>query len=220
VVGGDPQDIKYKGEDTNLVIGDRSRICEFVTINRGTGIGGGTTSIGSDNLIMAYVHIAHDCQVGNNVIITNNSQLAGHVHIEDQAWISGACLLHHFVTVGTLSFVAPCSGVRTDIPPYMVADGYNQDVAKVRNINLEGLRRHQVPEESIKSLKAAFRLVYRGKRTREEALRELADLEIAQDPFVRAFFDHLTASHAGYQNRALERYRTDKTRKLLRVEEE
>ncbi len=107
VVGGDPQDLKFKGEDTDLIIGDRTRIGEFATINRGTGIGGGKTVIGRDCMIMAYVHIAHDCIIGNNVVITNLSQLAGHITIEDQAWVSGLGLINHYVTVGSMSFVAP-----------------------------------------------------------------------------------------------------------------
>lgn len=215
VVGGDPQDMKFRGEDTDLIIGDRVRIGEFTTINRGTGVGGGLTTVGNDSMIMAYVHIAHDCNIGNNVVITNSSQLAGHVHIEDQAWISGACLIHHFVTIGAMSFLAPCSPVRTDIPPYMLVDGLREN-ARVRNLNLEGLRRRQVPEDSISALKEAFRVIYRRKLTQNEAIERISNAAISGDPYVQNLIDHLEASQAGYQNRALERFRTDKTRHITR----
>ena len=213
VVGGDPQDLKFRGEDTDLVIGDRSRIGEFATVNRGTGVGGGKTSVGSDCMIMAYVHIAHDCHIGNNVVITNSSQLAGHIHIEDRAWISGACLLHHFVTIGTLSFVAPSSGVGFDIPPYMIVEGF-RDACRVRTLNMEGLKRKQVPEDSIAALKQAFRIIYRQNKTQAEAIEELATSPLSADSYVSNLLNHLRASNAGVQNRALERFRTDKARKI------
>ena len=215
VVGGDPQDRKYKGEKTDLIVGDRNRIGEFATVNRGTATGGGATVIGNDTLIMAYVHVAHDCEIGDGAVITNSTQLAGHVKIEEQAWVSGACLFHHFVTVGAMSFVAPASAVRVDVPPYMLADGFKENT-RVRTLNIEGLRRRNVPEASITLLKEAYRAIYRGKKTMEEAVSELSGQSIADDPYVRNLLDHLAASHAGYQNRALERFRTDKTRLIPR----
>ncbi len=215
VVGGDPQDLKFKGENTDLVIGDRSRIGEFATINRGTGIGGGQTKIGNDCMIMAYVHIAHDCIIGNNVVITNLSQLAGHITIEDQAWISGSCLIHHFVTVGAMSFIAPASGLGVDIPPYMIAEGFRATV-RVRNLNLEGLRRRHVPEESIALLKKAFKIIYRQENTQEAAIAILEGSELVADSYVSNLLNHLKASNAGVQNRALERFRNDKNPHLLR----
>lgn len=213
VIGGDPQDLKYKGEETDLVIGARTRIGEFVTINRGTGIGGGRTEVGHDCMIMAYVHIAHDCVVGNHVVITNSCQLAGHIRIEDQAWISGGCMLHHFVTIGGMSFVAPCSGVGVDIPPYVIAEGFRTDF-KVRKLNFEGLKRRNVPDESIMMLKKAFKIVYRQDKTQEEAISELEASELSQDPYVHNFLRHIIASNRGEQGRARERYRADKTRKI------
>ena len=215
VVGGDPQDMKFKGEDTDLIIGDRCRIGEFTTINRGTGVGGGITSIGNDVMIMAYVHIAHDCIIGNNVVITNSSQLAGHIRIEDQAWISGVCLIHHFVTIGSMSFIAPSSAVRFDIPPYMIAEGLREN-ARVRTLNIEGLRRRHVPEESIATLKEAYRVIYREKLTQQEAINKVSESDLIKDSYVKNLIDHLTASNDGYQNRALERFRTDKTRHFAR----
>ncbi len=211
VVGGDPQDLKFKGEDTDLIIGNRSRIGEFATVNRGTGVGGGKTVIGDDCMIMAYVHIAHDCIIGNNVVLTNSTQLAGHIRIEDRAWISGGCMVHHFVTIGTMSFVAPCSGVGIDIPPYMIADGF-RDSLRIRTLNIEGLKRRQVPEDSINALKKAFRVIYRQDLNLGDAIENLAASEICSDSYVSNLLNHLKASYAGVQNRALERYRTDKTR--------
>ncbi len=213
VIGGDPQDLKFRGEPTDLVIGDRTRIGEFATVNRGTGVGGGKTTVGSDCMIMAYVHIAHDCVIGNGVVITNSTQLAGHIHIEDQAWISGGCMVHHFVTIGSMSFVAPCSGVGFDIPPYMIAEGFRTD-CRIRTLNHEGLKRRNVPEDSLSALKKAFKIIYRQNKTQEEAIAELGASELANDAFVRNLLDHIRASHAGVQNRARERFRTDKTRKI------
>lgn len=215
VVGGDPQDMKYRGEETYLEIGDRTRVGEFTTINRGTGVGGGMTMVGKDAMIMAYVHIAHDCMLGDGVVITNGTQLAGHVKIEDQAWISGACLIHHFVTLGTMCFVAPGSRVRFDIPPYMIADGDNEHL-RIRSLNIEGLRRRQVVEESVSALKEAYRVIYRRKLTQLEAINRISEKSISADPYVKNLVEHLEASHAGYQNRALERFRTDKTRHITR----
>ncbi|MDR1534987.1 MAG: acyl-ACP--UDP-N-acetylglucosamine O-acyltransferase [Planctomycetota bacterium] len=212
VVGGDPQDLKFKGEDTDLVIGNHTRIGEFVTINRGTEVGGGKTWIGDNCLIMAYVHVAHDCVIGNGVVLTNSTQLAGHIHIEDQAWVSSSCLIHHFVTIGSLSFVAPNSGVGFDVPPYMLIEGF-RDSCRVRTLNLEGLRRRNFPEPTISSLKKAFRIIYRQDgKTMSEIIAELEESSLRDDPCVANLLAHLKASHAGRQNRALERFRNGKTR--------
>ncbi len=213
VVGGDPQDLKFRGEPTDLYIGDRTRIGEFATVNRGTGVGGSKTIVGSDCMIMAYVHIAHDCIIGNNVVITNSSQLAGHIHIEDYAWVSGSVLVHHFVTIGGMSFVAPCSGVAVDIPPYVIVEGF-RDNCKIRTLNMEGLKRRQVPHESIGNLKRAFKILYRDKNLRDEAIAILNDSPLIADPYVKNLYDHIVAAHNGVQNRALERYRADKSRTI------
>ncbi len=213
VVGGDPQDLKFKGEPTDLVIGERTRIGEFATVNRGTGVGGGKTLVGSDCMIMAYVHIAHDCVVGDNVVITNCCQLAGHIHIEDQAWISGSCLVHHFVTIGAMSFVAPASGIGFDIPPYMIVGGFRGE-CKVRTLNMEGLKRRNVPQDSIDALKKAFKILYRRELPVEEAVRELEQSGLAKDSHVANLLTHIQASLNGVQNRALERFRTDRTTRV------
>ncbi len=164
-------------------------------------------------MIMAYVHVAHDCVIGNGVVITNSCQFAGHVRVEDQAWVSGSCLVHHFATIGTMSFVAPASGVGCDIPPYMIVEGFRSE-CKVRTLNLEGLRRRHVPEESIDALKKAFRIVYRRNLTVEEAMAELGGSDLSKDAYVANLLAHIRASNDGVQNRALERFRTDKTRKI------
>lgn len=209
VVGGDPQDLKFHGEDTDLFIGNHTHIGEFATINRGTAIGGGKTQIGSECMIMAYVHIAHDCIVGDRTVITNLTQLAGHIHIEDNSWISGLCLIHHFVTVGSMSFLAPSSGVAFDIPPYMIVEGF-RDACRVRTLNIEGLKRRHVPEESIHALRRAFKTIYRQNLTQMEAIAEIEATDLIQDSYVRNLVNHLKASNAGVQNRALERFRTDR----------
>ncbi|MDR1518589.1 MAG: acyl-ACP--UDP-N-acetylglucosamine O-acyltransferase [Planctomycetota bacterium] len=212
VVGGDPQDLKYRGEPTDLVIGGRTRIGEFATVNRGTEGGGGVTQIGDDCLIMAYVHVAHDCIIGNRAVLTNSTQLAGHIHIEDQAWISSSCLIHHFVTIGSMAFVAPNSGVGFDVPPYMLADGFRDDF-RIRTLNFEGLRRRNVPDASISALKKAFRIIYRQDgKTIGEIIDELAESELSGDPCVANLLEHIKASHEGKQNRALEKFRSEKTR--------
>lgn len=206
VIGGDPQDLKFQGEDSVVVIGDGNIIRECVTINRGTALGGGKTVLGNNNLIMAYVHIAHDCIIDNQCIITNSAQLAGHIRVEDMAIISGMVAIHHFVTVGTMSFLAGLSAVRTDVPPYMIVEG---NPARVRKLNVEGLRRRNVPAESAEALRKVFRLVYRSEMSRAEAIREIEKTELASDSAVINLVAHYRASEAGNQGRALEAFRKD-----------
>ncbi len=207
VIGGDPQDLKYQGEDSELIVGDGNTIRECVTINRGTGLGGGKTVLGDNNLIMAYAHIAHDCVIGNETIITNCAQLAGHITVEDQTIISGMVAIHHFVTVGRLSFVAAFAAVRTDVPPYMIVDG---TPARVRKLNLEGLKRRNTPQTSMEALRSAFKMIYRSDLSRAEAIEKIEAMDLAQEPCVRNLIEHYHASEAGCQGRALEAFRQDK----------
>ena len=174
VVGADPQDLKYKGEDSELVIGERCRIHECATISKGTATGAMTTRIGDDVLVMAYAHIAHDCEVGNSVVIANSAQLAGHCRIGRKAIIGGMVGLHHFVTVGELSIVSAMCGVRFDIPPYVMAEG---NPAEPRNINIIGLRRDGLGEAEVADLREAFRDLYhdRGATPLREAVEEVRD---------------------------------------------
>ncbi len=160
VLGSIPQDLKYKGEKSYLVIGDGNRIREFITMNPGTGEGG-KTEIGSNNLIMAYAHIAHDCVIGSNVIIANVGTLAGHVEIEDGAILGGLAAIHQFVKVGKLAIIGGGSKVTQDIPPFSMCDGHP---AKVRGLNLEGLKRAGYSPQERAVLKRVFKELFLSKR--------------------------------------------------------
>jgi len=157
VVGGDPQDLKYRGEDTALVIGDRNHIREHVSIHRGTGNGGGVTRIGSDNLIMAVAHVAHDCVIGDQTVIANNVMLAGHVHVEDFVNIGGAAGIHHFARVGTCSFVGAMARCSKDVPPFMVVEG---NPAEVRKHNDVAMRRRGYTEDDVEAMRTAFKQLF------------------------------------------------------------
>jgi len=158
VIGGDPQDLKFRGEDSEVEIGRDCRIHECATINKGTAGGGMKTAIGDDSLIMAYAHVAHDCRLAGGNVIGNNAQLAGHVVIGRKAIVSGMVGVHHFVTVGELAFVGAMSGVRFDVPPFVTVEGYP---AEPRNLNLVGLRRDDWDDRDIKATREAFRVLYK-----------------------------------------------------------
>lgn len=157
-IGEDPQDMKYAGEETFLEIGDRNTIREFVTINRGTTQDSKVTRLGSDNLMMAYSHLAHDCQVGNHTILANAASLAGHVHVGDWAILGGFCCVHQFVHIGAHSFSGLGSTVKRDIPPYVLTDG---NPAKPYGINSEGLRRRGFSDEALRKIKQAYKIIYK-----------------------------------------------------------
>lgn len=171
-VGAEPQDKKYKGEPTTLTIGDRNVIRESCTINRGTAQDIGTTTIGNDNWIMAYVHIAHDCVVGNNTIFANNATLAGHVTIHDYAILGGFTLVHQFCHVGEYAFTGMGTALAKDLPPYVMAFGAP---GIPRGINSEGLKRHGFSEDDRKSIKDAYKHLYRKKCTLEDAVVMLSE---------------------------------------------
>jgi UDP-N-acetylglucosamine acyltransferase len=170
-IGGAPQDKKYAGEDTAIEIGDGNTIREYVTVNRGTALDAGVTRIGDDNWIMAYVHFAHDCQIGSHTIFANLAQLAGHVHVQDWAILGGNTIVHQFVRVGAHSFTGMCTYLDRDLPPFVKAAG---NMAKPYGINSEGLRRKGFSAETIQALKRAYRTLYRSGLGAEEAQRELA----------------------------------------------
>lgn len=172
-IGEDPQDKKYAGEATLLEIGDNNLIRESVTINRGTVQGGGITKIGSNNWIMAYVHIAHDCILGNDNIIANNTSLAGHVSIDDFVILGGFSLVSQFNKIGSYAFSAMGSVISRNIPPYVLVSGH---MAKPIGVNVEGLRRRQFTDEQIKNIKQAYKLVYRSGLRIEEAELKLEQL--------------------------------------------
>ena len=169
-IGGAPQDKKYHDEPTRLEIGDRNTIREFCTINRGTVQDAGVTRIGNDNWIMAYVHFAHDCQIGNNAIFANLAQIAGHVSVGDWAILGGNTQAHQFVQIGAHSFTGMGTYLAQDLPPYVTAAG---NMARPFGINKEGLKRRGFSSEAIAGLKRAYKTLYRKGLTLEEALAEL-----------------------------------------------
>jgi len=177
VIGSQPQDLKFKGENVFLEIGSNNIIREYCTLNPGTGEGGKTV-VGDSNLLMAYSHVAHDCRVGNGCVLANNSTLAGHVIIEDRAVIGGIVAIHQFVRVGMLSIIGGCSKVVQDIPPFSTCDGHP---ARVYGLNLIGLRRKGLSRASIKQIDQAFKLIFNSglsvKHSIERVEKELAKTE-------------------------------------------
>ncbi|MDD2703291.1 MAG: acyl-ACP--UDP-N-acetylglucosamine O-acyltransferase [Candidatus Omnitrophica bacterium] len=180
VVGAPPQDLKYKGEKSFLVIGDNNTIREYATINPGTG-DGGRTIIGDNNLFMANAHVAHDCVIGNQCVLVNAATLAGHVVIEDKVLISGLTAVHQFVRVGKLAIVGGCTKVVQDIPPFSTCDGHP---ARIYGLNLIGLKRNNIPRDTIDRLKHAYKVIFRSGLTIKNALskmeqEDLSDKEVA-----------------------------------------
>ncbi len=192
-LGEAPQDKKYAGEPTTLEIGDNNTIREFCTFNRGTVQDKGVTKIGNDNWIMAYVHIAHDCTIGNHTIMANNSSLAGHVDIHDYAILGGFTLIHQFCKVGAHVITAVNSVVFKDIPPYVTASGYD---ANPHGINAEGLKRRGFAPETIMQLKRAYKTLYRNSLTLEEAKLELAEMQKSCHE-IKLLTEFLTNSNRG-----------------------
>lgn len=172
-VGEIPQDKKFRGEKSELVIGDRNTIRENVTINRGTADGGGITRIGSDNWLMAYIHIAHDCIIGNHTIFSNAASLAGHVQVDDHAILGGFTLVHQFCVIGEHAFCGMGSAISKDVPPYLMING---NPAQPHGLNSEGLKRQQFSKETQQALRDAYKIIYRSGFTTQEAINQLADL--------------------------------------------
>jgi UDP-N-acetylglucosamine acyltransferase len=171
-VGGVPQDLKFQGEETLLRIGEGNIIREFVTLNRGTLGGGGITGIGSECLLMAYVHVAHDCHVGDKVIFSNGVTLGGHVTVGNNTIIGGLSAVHQFVRIGENAFIGGKTGVAQDVPPYMLAVG---ERARLHGPNLVGLRRMQMPTETIQALKNIYKILWRANGSKQEALAEATE---------------------------------------------
>ena len=172
-LGAIPQDKKYAGEPCELVIGDRNTIREFCTFNIGSPGDVGVTRVGNDNWLMAYVHLAHDCQVGSNTIFANNSQLAGHVHVGDWAILGGFTVVHQFVRIGAHSMTAMCTLLFADLPPFVMCQG---QPAAARSMNFEGLRRRGFSPERISAVKAMHKALYRDDLTLQAARARIADL--------------------------------------------
>jgi UDP-N-acetylglucosamine acyltransferase len=193
VIGGPPQDKKYAGEPTRLEIGDRNVIREYCTFNCGTVQDAGVTRIGNDNWIMAYVHLAHDCQVGNNTIFANNAQIAGHVHVGDFAILGGFTAVHQFVSIGAHAITGLGSVLHQDVPPYVTAAG---NTAEPHGINSEGLKRRGFSPEAIAGLRAAYKTLYKSALTLEEAKQALA-AQVEKVPEVRLLLDFLGQTRRG-----------------------
>ena len=185
IIGSEPQDLKYKGGESWVKIGNYNQIREYVTINRATGEDE-VTQLGDHNLLMAYAHVAHNCIIENEVIIANSVALAGHIHIESKARISGVLGVHQFVHIGSLAMVGGMSRIERDVPPFAIVEG---NPARVRSLNLIGLQRSGLSEEDLSQLKKAFRLIYRSEMSFTEALKQLE--LVSENSFVQHFYRFL-----------------------------
>lgn len=192
-IGAPPQDLKFEGEKTRVVIGNFNTIREFVTIHRSTTHDIGVTVIGDHNLIMAYCHVAHNCRLGNNIVMSNGATLGGHTHIEDYAIIGGLTGVHQFSRIGAHCIVGGASGVNKDIPPYTTAAGNH---AKLFGLNLIGLKRRGFSEETINSLKKAYRILFRSHLLLNTAI-EKVETEVEDFPEVRHLVKFIKESERG-----------------------
>lgn len=192
IVGGDPQDLKYRGEESWVEVGEGTVIREFTTINRGTAASG-VTRVGSDCFVMSYVHLAHDCHIGDGVIIANGTQLAGHVTIEERATLSGLVAVHQFGTIGAYAFVGGCSRVNQDIPPYVKAVG---NPIELYGLNTIGLQRADFPPETIAALKRVYRLIFNSELNLSQAI-DRARTELPPLPEVERFLEFVSSSQRG-----------------------
>jgi UDP-N-acetylglucosamine acyltransferase len=203
VIGGDPQDVSYRGSDTLVAIGDDNIIREGVTINRGTEKEEGLTTLGSGCFVMAGCHVAHDCRIGNRVIMANATLLGGHVHIHDDATISGGVAVHHFSTIGSYSFTGGLSRVLHDVPPYMLAEG---NPSRPRCINIVALKRNHFSLDTTRALAEAHRLIYRSKVGLDHA-REMLRAADMLVPAVNHLLNFLQNQHEGRNGRGRDRRR-------------
>ena len=194
VLGTDPQDLKYEGEETVLRIGDRTVIREFATVNRGTA-SSGRTVVGSDCLLMAYSHIAHDCEIGNHVIVSNATNMAGHVVIEDWAFISGLVAIHQLVRIGAHSFVGGGSRISQDVPPYCKVVG--NPSAKLYGLNTVGLERRGIPAEVRRRLKRTYRILFQSEWNLSQAIEKVEEAAGLMCPDVGYFLDFIRNSERG-----------------------
>ena len=192
-LGDDPQDKKYADEPTRLIIGDRNTIREFCTFSRGTTQDKGDTVMGDDNWIMAYVHVAHDCVIGSNTIMANNTTLAGHVHVGDWVICGGFSGAHQFCKIGAHAFLGMYSGINRDVPAYTTVSG---QPAVVRGINSEGLKRRGYTPEQIRNIRNAYRITFRQNKRKDEAIEEIAELAKTQ-PELDLFLESLRSSERG-----------------------
>lgn len=202
-LGQEPQDLKYKGEPTELRIGDRNTIREFVSMNKGTAFGGGVTSLGSNCLVMACAHIGHDCQIGDGVILGNNVLLGGHCRIEEYAILNGGAAVNPFTTIGAYSYIGGLTRIVQDAPPFMVTEGHP---ARPRTVNLVGLERRGFTADAIKGLRQAFKKIYHDPRHRSETIERILDSK-KSGPELRRLAEFLQRSAASKKGRYLETLR-------------
>ncbi len=192
-IGLPPQDIKYKGEKTRVKIGDNNIIREYITIHRASVGGDKVTRIGNNNFLMAYVHIAHDCDIGNHVIMANATTLAGHVAVEDFSFIGGLVAVHQFTRIGAYSMIGGFSAIPQDIPPYTTAAG---ERAKLYGLNTIGLKRHNFTDSKIKDLKKAYKILFRSKLTLKEAINKLKH-EVEQSDEIKYLVNFIEKNKRG-----------------------
>ena len=204
VIGTAPQDLGYKEEPTRVEIGDDNLFREFVTINAASTKQEWVTKVGSRVFLMAYCHIAHDCEIGDDVVMANAVGISGHCKVEDKVWFGGMVGVHQFVTIGTHAFIGGMSRIVRDCPPYMITEG---NPAKVRGVNTIGLRRRGFSQKQIDALKQAQRLIYRSHLTATQAVEQLAANTEALTPEVEHLIQFIRNMHAGRQGRAREALR-------------
>jgi len=186
-LGDAPQDKKYKGEPTQLVVGDRNTFREYCTVNRGTVTGHGVTRLGNDNYLLAYTHVGHDCILGNNIVLSNLVMLGGHVELGDWVTMSGYAGAHQFVKIGAHAFIGNMTAVTRDVPPYVLATG---QPAEPRSINAVGLQRRGFTPEQVRNVKNAYRILYRSDLKLDDAVERLTELA-AEQPELRIFVDFI-----------------------------
>lgn len=192
-IGVPPQDLKYKNEKTGVKIGKKNIIREYVSIHRASVGGDGLTEVGDSNFLMAYVHIAHDCKIGNSTVMANAATLAGHVHIENYAVIGGLVAVHQYTRIGAYSMVGGFSGIGQDIPPYTMASGAR---AKLYGLNAIGLKRHGFSDEAINILKKAYKILFREKRTLKDALKKIKS-DLPETPEIKHFLEFIEKNKRG-----------------------
>lgn len=193
-IGTDPQDLTYQGQETSLVVGDENIIREYVTFHRGSPKGGGVTKVGSQGMFMAYTHVAHDCQVGDHVVMANVATLAGHVQVEDWAAISAMSAVHQFGRVGAHSFVGAVCGVPQDVPPFCMVAGNR---AQLYGLNTVGLKRRGFSEETLSDLKQAYRILFRNKGSLMATNLSQVEEELGHVPEVKHLVEFVRASERG-----------------------
>jgi UDP-N-acetylglucosamine acyltransferase len=192
-IGAVPQDLKFRGEKTRVVIGNYNTIREFATIHRATSADIGITAIGDRNLLMAYTHVAHNCKLGNNIIMSNAVNLAGHIHVEDYVIIGGMTGIHQFTRIGAHAFIGGASAVSKDIPPFTLASG---NYAKTYGLNMVGLKRRGFKEETLQALKKAYRIIFRSSLLLKVAIEKVQS-EVDDLPEIRQFIDFIQKSERG-----------------------